>query len=229
MLNSKNKNVADYVANLCVQMGLFKVHGLMGGGASGLNDALIRNSNLEYLCYHHEQSAGYAAIGEARLTKRWAILNPTTGCGGTNAITPLLNAWQDSVPLVVISGNVSSDTCAGNLNASYDLSLRCYGAQENNIEKCVKPITKYTHTLYNILDLEKVFFKAFSSAMKGRRGPVWIDIPADIQHQDILDEVFENIPNLVDKIHESVNEVPDQDENLRSKIDLFVLLMAVHI
>ena len=194
------KNVADYIAEFCFQIGIINMHGLMGGGASGLNDGVIKHGELKYLCYHHEQAAGYAALGEARLTRSWAVLNPTTGCGGTNCYTPVLNAWQDSVPLVVISGNVNSDTCANYLNKRYSLNLRCYGVQENDIEKTAKEITKYSCTLHEISDLEQVFSNAFIVAMQDRRGPVWIDIPADIQHKELPTQVYKNIPNIVKAI-----------------------------
>ena len=194
------RNVADYIAEFCFQIGIPKIHGLMGGGASGLNDGIIRHNNIQYLCYHHEQSAGYAALGESRVTRSWAVLNPTTGCGGTNSYTPVLNAWQDSVPLVVISGNVKSDTCTNLFNKSHNLNLRCYGVQENDIEKCVKPITKYSYTLYEIYELEQVFRDAFIIAMKDRMGPVWIDVPADVQGKELPLKIYENIPKIVEEI-----------------------------
>ena len=200
-------NVSDIVAELLVQLSLTKVHGLMGGGAAGLNDGFICNSNIDYLCYHNEQSAGYAALAEARLKKRWAILNPTTGCGGTNAYTPVLNAWQDSIPLVVISGNVNLNTCTQYIQDGEDFELRAYGVQENDIEKCVKPITKFTSTLWAASDLEDTFLKAFSLANSGRKGPVWIDIPADIQHQQIPNTSSQFIPKLAKKILNGENRL----------------------
>ena len=190
------KRVSDYIAELCVAIGLKNIHGLMGGGASGLNDGFLKNNKLNYLCYHHEQSAGYAALAEARFNKNWALLNTTTGCGGTNAITPLLNAWQDSVPLVVVSGNVASDTCAERINKQHQINIRCYGVQECNIQEIVRPITKFSHTLYDLSALETVFVNAFRAAKEGRPGPVWIDIPSDIQHAILSDEMFTHIPRV---------------------------------
>lgn len=206
-MDKKNmRNVSDYVAELCNQFSINKIHGLMGGGASGLNDGFICNQSIEYLCYHHEQSAGYAALAEARLNKKWAVLNPTTGCGGTNAYTPVLNAWQDSIPLVIISGNVNIDTCSSYINKNNDFDIRCFGVQENDIEKCIKPITKYSNTLFDINNLEQVFFEAFSHSMKGRMGPVWVDLPADIQHLKLNEKIFNDIPKLVEKVFSEINK-----------------------
>ncbi len=98
--------VADWIANYLWDIGVSRVHGLMGGGAAGLNDGFIKHKGLEYICYHHEQGAGHAGVGEAKYTGRLSVVNPTTGCGGTNCATSVLNAWQDGVPVLFLSGNV---------------------------------------------------------------------------------------------------------------------------
>lgn len=195
-----NCTVADYIAAFLVQMGVIRVHGLMGGGAAGLNDGFIQNSAIEYLCYHHEQSAGYAAIGEMRLTKRPTVLNPTTGCGATNCYTPVLNAWQDSLPLVVVSGNVNLSTCSHYLNNNKSLNVRSYGVQEHDIVKSVVSITKYAVLLESADKIEDVMVKAFMIALSGRKGPTWIDVPADLQHSNISHEMFLRIPSAVNSL-----------------------------
>lgn len=172
----------------------------MGGGASGLNDAFIRNSRIKYFCYHHEQSAGYAAIGETRLSKRWSILNPTTGCGGTNCYTPLLNAWQDSLPIIVISGNVNLLTCSHYLNKKHDLDVRTYGVQEHDIISSINSITKYSNLLESPKNIDIVMQEAFIIAALGRKGPCWIDVPADLQHAHIPHEKILEIPQNVQKV-----------------------------
>ena len=108
--------VSDYIAKTLVEYGAKYVYGIMGGGASGLNDGFIQNKNLTYICTHHEQGAGYAACGEAKVTRNISVVNPTTGCGGGNCITPLLDAWQDSLPVVFISGNVKLNQCSSYIN-----------------------------------------------------------------------------------------------------------------
>ena len=102
--------VADWIAEYLHNIGVTKIHGLMGGGAAGLNDGFIKNGKLDYICYHHEQGAGHAAIGESKYTGKLAVVNPTTGCAGTNCATSVLNAWQDGVPILFISGNVKLNT-----------------------------------------------------------------------------------------------------------------------
>lgn len=221
--NPSNLSVADYISEFLVQLNCTKVHGLMGGGAAGLNDGFIRNPDIDYLCYHHEQSAGYAAIGEARLTKKWAIINPTTGCGGTNCYTPVLNAWQDSLPLVVISGNVNLSTCSRFINSDSDLSLRCYGVQEHDIVESVGPVTKYAELLTKAEDIPLLLQTAFVRAASGRKGPCWIDVPADIQHQQIPKSFFENIPDLVDSVLKRVDAIAD-DNTAASELSKFAHL-----
>ena len=221
-MNSLNYNVADYIAELLVQLNITKVHGLMGGGAAGLNDGFIRQDGINYICYHHEQSAGYAALAETRLKKSWAILNPTTGCGGTNAYTPVLNAWQDSLPLVIISGNVNLDTCAQKINHLQDFEVRTFGIQENDIEKCVKPITKFASTVWSVSELKDKLLEAFVTSATGRMGPVWLDIPADIQHQKVSKVDVYEIPQLIEKIKEySSPSTGTNSENYAEFLDPF--------
>lgn len=84
--------VCDWISNYLKSQGVERVHGLMGGGASGLNDGFIKQG-MPYICYHHEQGAGHAAIGESKFTGKISVVNPTTGCAGTNCATSVLNAW----------------------------------------------------------------------------------------------------------------------------------------
>ena len=118
--------VCDWIANYLYDNGVTNVHGLMGGGSSGLNDGFIKHGKINYICYHHEQGAGYAACGEAKVTRKIAVVNPTTGCGGANCITPLLDAWQDSLPLIFISGNVKLNQCSSYINRLNDCDIRKY-------------------------------------------------------------------------------------------------------
>ncbi|XP_069177130.1 acetolactate synthase large subunit-like [Procambarus clarkii] len=153
----------------------------MGGGASGLNDGFISHDNIEYICYHHEQSAGHAAIGESKYTGNIAVVNPTTGCGGTNCVTSVLNAWQDSVPVIFVSGNVKLMDCTHRINEENWTSIRKYGVQEHDIIQTVCSITKYAHFVQDAADIPRIFEEAIYQATTGRPGPVWIDIPSDIQ------------------------------------------------
>ncbi len=199
-------NVSDYIAEFLVKIECTTVHGLMGGGAAGLNDGFINNNELSYLCYHHEQGAGYAALGEARLTGRWGILNPTTGCAGTNCYTPVLNAWQDSIPLAVISGNVNIETLSSSWYENHNIKVRTYGVQENDIISSISSITKYSKLVKRAEDIGKIMSEAFFQAAVGRKGPVWIDVPADVQQTQIEPKLFKNISKVVKSLKSRIEQ-----------------------
>jgi acetolactate synthase-1/2/3 large subunit len=173
--------VCDWIASYLYDNGVSRVHGLMGGGASGLNDGFIKHGKIQYVCYHHEQGAGHAAIGESKYTGKLSVVNPTTGCGGTNCITSVLNAWQDSIPVLFLSGNVRLNTCSRYINQQQQINLRKYGIQEHDIIETVKSMTKMSVFVDDVKDVAKTLQKAIQIATTGRPGPVWIDIPGDIQ------------------------------------------------
>lgn len=173
--------ICDWIAKSLSEFGVKRVHGLMGGGAAGLNDGFISCPDIDYICYHHEQSAGHGAIGESKYSGRLAVVNPTTGCGGTNCITSVVNAWQDSVPILFLSGNVNQNTCTNYINRSKDIKLRTYGIQEHDIISTVKDITKFSAFVDKAEDIPKLIQLAISASLSGRKGPVWLDIPANIQ------------------------------------------------
>lgn len=173
--------VCDFIAEYLYNYGVRHVYGLMGGGASGINDGFIKNGKLEYVCFHHEQGAGYAAYAEAKSTNRLAVVNPTTGCGGTNCMTPLLNSWQDSTPVLFLSGNVRLKHTSNYINKTKNVNIRKYGVQEHDIVNSVKSITKYAAVIEDVNKVKYELQKAISLATTGRQGPVWLDIPSDIQ------------------------------------------------
>jgi len=172
--------VCDWIANYLKSIGVARVHGLMGGGAAGLNDGFIKQG-MPYICYHNEQGAGHAAIGESKYTGKLAVVNPTTGCAGTNCATSVLDAWQDSVPVLFISGNVRKDTCSGWINQTKGVNIRKYGIQEHHIVDTYKSMTKYAKFVIDPLEVAYTLQEAVWYAMSGRPGPVWIDIPGDVQ------------------------------------------------
>jgi acetolactate synthase-1/2/3 large subunit len=173
--------VCDWIASYLYDNGITNVHGLMGGGSSGLNDGFIKHGKINYVCYHHEQGAGHGAIGESKFTGKVAVVNPTTGCAGTNCATSVLNAWQDGVPVVFISGNVKLDACSAWINTTKHVNIRKFGVQEHNIVDTYKSMTKMSKFVTSVYDVVKTFQEALHVAAEGRPGPVWIDIPADIQ------------------------------------------------
>lgn len=190
--------VCDYIAEYVWNQGCKYVYGLMGGGASGLNDGFIKHGKIKYICFHNEQGAGHAAVAESKLTGNISIVNPTTGCGGTNCMTSLLAAWQDSVPVIFISGNVGLEQCSRFLkDNTFAFSLRKFGIQEHDIISTVKSMTKYAAFVDHQLQIKDVLDEAIKHATTGRPGPVWIDIPSNIQTAEVpytVDNkyVFEN-------------------------------------
>jgi len=172
--------VCDWIADYLKSIGVERVHGLMGGGAAGLNDGFIKQ-NMPYICYHNEQGAGHAAIGESKYTGKLAVVNPTTGCAGTNCATSVLDAWQDSVPVLFISGNVRLDTCSGHINKQRGLKIRKYGIQEHHVVDTYQSMTKGSFFVDNVDDVAFTIQYAVHLAQHGRPGPVWIDIPGNIQ------------------------------------------------
>lgn len=168
--------ISDRIAELLVENDVSKVFMVTGGGAMHLNDALSRNENLEIINMHHEQACTMAAEGYARLSNKTACVNVTTGPGGINAINGVFGAWTDSVPIIVISGQVKRET----LNYK-NSDLRQLGDQENDITGMVKDITKFSYILKNPDLVDNVLDYSIKIAKSGRPGPVWIDVPIDIQ------------------------------------------------
>lgn len=149
-----------------------------GGGNMHLIDSLGKNENLEYVCNHHEQACAIAAEGYARVSNKIGIAYVTTGPGGTNAITGVYGAWVDSIPMMIISGQVKFQTTVA---SQPKLNLRQLGDQEVNIVDIVRPITKYAVMITDKNSIKFHLQKAIYEAKHGRPGPVWLDVPLDIQ------------------------------------------------
>jgi acetolactate synthase-1/2/3 large subunit len=189
--------VCEWIADYLKSIGVERVHGLMGGGASGLNDGFIKQG-MPYICYHHEQGAGHAATAESKFTGKLAVVNPTTGCAGTNCATSVLNAWQDSVPVLFLSGNVRLATCSGHINEKSNIKIRKYGIQEHHVVDTYKSMTKLSYFVDDVKDVAYILQYAVHLATTSRPGPVWIDIPGDIQTAQMPDTYREYTPtNLV--------------------------------
>ncbi|OHB35588.1 MAG: hypothetical protein A2Y09_10170 [Planctomycetes bacterium GWA2_39_15] len=167
------------------ELGVREVFAVCGGAAMHLVDSLGMNKNLKYIATHHEQAAAMAAEGYARITGKPGVVLVTSGPGGTNTITGVCGAWIDSIPVIFISGQVTTDTLIG------DTGLRQFGIQEVDIAKLVKPITKYAVTVTDPNLIKYHMQKSIYLATNGRQGPVWLDIPLDIQSRLI------NLNNLV--------------------------------
>ena len=170
--------VSDYLASFLADYGVRHVFMVSGGGAMHLNDAFGRESRIQYICNHHEQACAMAAEGYARVTGQVGVLNVTTGPGSINALNGVFGAWTDSIPLLVISGQVKLETCM----TSYQLpGLRQLGDQEADIIPMVQGITKYAVMVKDPQTIRFHLEKALYLAKSGRPGPCWIDIPIDVQ------------------------------------------------
>jgi acetolactate synthase-1/2/3 large subunit len=166
--------VADYIASL----GIGHVFGVSGGGNMHLVDSIGNNGGVKYVATHHEQAAAMAAESYGRINGLGCAL-VTTGPGGTNALTGVACAWIDSIPVLFISGQVTRDTMIGKTR------VRQFGVQESNIVELVWPITKYAVCVTDERNILFELQKAVSIATHGRPGPVWVDIPLDIQSKRI--------------------------------------------
>jgi len=174
---TRHLRVADYIAQRCVEAGARHVFLVTGGGAMHLNDAFGRHPQLTPICFHHEQAAAMAAEGHYRTSRRLAVLNVTTGPGGINALNGVYGAYVDSIAMLVVSGQVKRETYLRN----YPQPLRQLGDQEVDIVSMARPVTKYAITVQNPLDIRRVMDRAIFLATHGRPGPVWVDVPVDVQ------------------------------------------------
>lgn len=169
--------LADYVSQFLVDNGITHGFTVTGGGAMHLNDALGHQEGLTMVYNHHEQACAIAAESYARINNKIAVVCVTTGPGGTNAITGVVGGWLDSIPMLIISGQVRYDTTA----RSTGLNLRAVGDQEFDITKAVASMTKYCEMIEDPLRIAYVLEKSLYLAKTGRPGPCWIDIPLDYQ------------------------------------------------
>lgn len=219
---SAKVRVSDYIASRLADHGVRHVFLVTGGGAMHLNDAFGREKRLNYVACHHEQACAMAAESYTRMTGRLCAVNVTTGPGGTNAITGVWGAWVDSIPMVVISGQVKWETVV----RSTGLPLRQMGDQELDIVKVVEPITKLAMMVTDPESIRYHLEKALYLAESGRPGPVWLDIPMNVQgalidpkalkaynhnedspHQNGRTRLTEVMPKILQKLKESKRPV----------------------
>ena len=178
------KRVADIVVDILVEHGIRDAFMVTGGGAMYLNHALGTRKEITCTFNHHEQACAIAAEAYTRLSNRLPVVNLTSGPGGTNAITGVYGAFVDSIPMLVLSGQVKTETTV----RSTGLTLRQLGDQELDIEELVRPVTKYVQMVTDPLSIRYHLEKAIYLANSGRPGPVWLDIPLNVQAAKIEDE-----------------------------------------
>lgn len=168
--------LSDYVVSFLKNKGVKHVFMITGGGSMHFNDSFGKESSIQYICNHHEQASAIAAECYARLTNTPGVCQVTTGPGGTNTLTGLIGAWLDSIPVIFISGQVKCETSLYKYPGP-----RQIGIQEINIIDIVKSVTKYAEPVLNPNDIRYHLEKAWYLAKSGRPGPVWLDVPLDVQ------------------------------------------------
>ena len=174
MSADKTVKLTDYVFDYIKKLGVKDVFMLSGGGCMHLCDSLGR-SGINYICCLHEQGAAIAALAYSQYKNDFGVALVTTGPGSTNALTGVAGAWAESAPLMIISGQVKTADISGRAG------VRMLGFQEAPIVDIVKPVTKYSVTVTDPLKIKYHLDKAVYIAKAGRPGPVWIDIPLDVQ------------------------------------------------
>ena len=208
--------VSDFIfQHLVEKHGIKHCFFVSGGGAMHLNDSIGHTKGLTYICNHHEQASAIAAEGYYRTCGQLCVTNVTTGPGGTNAITGVLGQYLDSIPGIYISGQIKTST----YKHTYPyLNLRQLGDQEADIVSVVTPITKYAKTVYNPLDIKYELDKAVAIALDGRPGPVWLDIPLDVQGATVDETKFKEFDpaEIIDPVKHTL--VDEQIKQLIEKI-----------
>ena len=203
--------VADFIAKRLKILGCSDVYMVTGGAAMHLNDALARAFGVNVHCLHHEQSCAIAAESFARIKGRPCVVNVTAGPGAINAINGVFGSFVDSIPMVVISGQAKRETLLVNSNTE---GLRQLGDQEVDIIRMVSGICKSSVLIQDPLQIDQIVDGAFLQAISGRPGPVWLDVPIDVQ-ATLLPEDFEaklqQPLNLYSHTHGSDLHVSDQD------------------
>lgn len=197
--------VSDYIADFLSANGVKTIFTVVGGGAMHMNDSFGHHKNITCVYNHHEQASAIAAEAYARLTGKIAAVCVTTGPGGTNAITGVIGGWLDSIPMFIISGQVKRETTTWSCP---ELNLRQLGDQEFDIIHSVSNMTKYSVMVTNPKEIAYHLEKALFLALSGRMGPVWIDIPLDVQgakidtddmiHFNPTEEICWEVPSISD-------------------------------
>ncbi|MGC9987904.1 MAG: thiamine pyrophosphate-binding protein [Terriglobales bacterium] len=174
--------LSDYLIGQLADWGVRHIFLVTGGGAMHLNDSIGKEARIQFVCNHHEQASAMAAEAYARVSGLPGVVNVTTGPGGINALNGVFGAWTDSIPMLVVSGQVKRETCMRALGIT---GLRQLGDQEADIVAMVANITKYAVPVDDPLSIRYHLERAWHLAQSGRPGPCWLDIPVDVQAASI--------------------------------------------
>ncbi len=180
--------VSDYITQYILSHKINTVFSIAGGFAMHLNDSFGKTPGFDIYYQHHEQACGYSAVGYSSLNGKPSVVCTTSGCAATNAISPCLVAYQDSVSVLFISGQVKSHETVRTLNSKNPINIRNYAGADCDIISMVSHITKYAHEIKSADEVKEIMTKAMVALCNGRPGPVWLSIPIDIQGSLIPDE-----------------------------------------
>lgn len=206
--------VSDYIADFWAKHGIKTVFTVVGGGAMHMNDSFGHHPNLKCIYNHHEQASAIAAEAYYRVNNEIAGLCVTTGPGAINALNGVVGAYQDSIPMLVVSGQVKTSL----MTKSSGLDLRTLGNQEFDITSALSKVAKYYTTIMKKEDVRYCLEKAYYQAVSGRPGPTWLDIPLDIQGAKINPEHLKGYNPAIEE------EEPKLDalEIIRADIEILV-------
>jgi acetolactate synthase-1/2/3 large subunit len=202
------KRISDRIADWLVAQGIEQVFTVTGGGAMFLNQSLGGHEKLRCTFMHHEQACAMAAEGYARIAGKPAVVMLTTGPGSVNALNGVYGAFTDSIPMIVISGQIKRETC---ISFNDVPGMRQLGDQEGPTIAMASPVCKYAQLVRSEEDLETMLPTAYNEAVSGRPGPVWLDIPLDIQQSTQTINILPAIPKAakvdVKKLSEECREI----------------------
>lgn len=202
------KRISDRIADWLVAQGIEQVFTVTGGGAMFLNQSLGGHEMLRCTFMHHEQACAMAAEGYARISGKPAVVMLTTGPGSVNALNGVYGAFTDSIPMIVISGQIKRETC---ISFNDVPGMRQLGDQEGPTIAMASPVCKYAQLVRSEEDLETMLPTAYNEAVSGRPGPVWLDIPLDIQQSTQIISIPPAIPKVakvdVKKLSEECREI----------------------
>ena len=204
--------LSDYVFQFVADCGVQHVFLVTGGGAMHLNASLAQEKRIEPICNSHEQASAMCAESYAKAVNGLGVALVTTGPGGTNAVTGVAGAWLDSTPTLFLSGQVKRPDRMFDAVTNQPLGMRQLGVQEVDIVSIVKPITKYAVVVLDPLDIRFELEKAYYLALNGRPGPVWIDIPLDVQASPLPD------PGTLRSFNAAEHEAQSSNANLKDEV-----------
>lgn len=212
---------ADYIADFIAKRINSKVFVVNGGACSAIIDAVGRHSQLDYICFQHEQSAAMAADAVWRTSQKIGVTISTSGPGATNLITGIACSWFDSIPAIHITGNVNQD----NSKEAFNANVRQAGFQETDIVQMVSGITKWSHKVSSMEDLVESLERALNAAMSGRKGPVLIDIPMNLQNSECTaHDQLVNKQAIIEEISTNIditNQINDFFKNCERPLIIF--------